>query len=96
MTVSSVSNIRRPWRRCSACRGVCHWHDEAWVCDGCGSEWYPEHGKRYAPPTDDHAVDALRQIAAFEVDPDDGWDYSVGMMRAIAADALDHLGGSRS
>jgi hypothetical protein len=39
------------------------------------------------------AVEALRQIAAFEVDPDDGWDYSVGVMRAIAADALDHLGG---
>lgn len=47
-----MSVMRRPWRRCSACRGVCHWHDEAWVCDGCGSEWYPEHGKRYAAPGD--------------------------------------------
>jgi hypothetical protein len=38
------------------------------------------------------AVERLEQIAAFEVDPDDGWDYSVGVMRAMAADALDRLG----
>jgi hypothetical protein len=34
----------------------------------------------------------LKQIAAFEVDPDDGWDYSLGVMRAMAADALDDPG----
>jgi hypothetical protein len=43
------------------------------------------------------AVEALRQISALldvvEVDPDDGWDYGAGVMRAIAADALNHLGG---
>lgn len=31
-----------PWRRCSSCGGVCYWHDEAWVCDSCGDEWYEE------------------------------------------------------
>ena len=43
---------RRPWRRCSACRGVCHWHDTAWVCEGCGSEWVEDHSPRYAAPGD--------------------------------------------
>ena len=44
---------RRPWRRCSSCWGICHWHDEAWVCDECGDEWYPDHDpKRYGAPGD--------------------------------------------
>jgi hypothetical protein len=43
---------RRPWRRCSSCFGICHWHDEAWVCRDCGDEWYPYHGARYAAPVE--------------------------------------------
>jgi hypothetical protein len=55
------------------------------------------HGTRWRRERDaarrqlEVAVDRLEQIAAFEVDPDDGWDYSVGVMRAMAADALDRL-----
>src|SRR4051794_35849472 len=49
-TEANTNRMRRPWRRCSACWGVCHWHDEAWVCDDCGSEWYPEHGQQFAAP----------------------------------------------
>jgi hypothetical protein len=43
---------RRPWRRCSACGGVCHWHDTDWVCShpDCGSEWCEDHAPRFAPP----------------------------------------------
>ena len=44
------SPTRRPWRRCSACGGVCHWHDEAWVCDDCGSEWVSDHDPRFEAP----------------------------------------------
>lgn len=33
------SRGRQQWRRCASCRGVCHWHDEAWVCRDCGNEW---------------------------------------------------------
>lgn len=39
-----MSTKRRPWRRCATCRGVCHWHDDAWVCDDCGDEYY-EHDR---------------------------------------------------
>ena len=28
--------MRRPWRRCASCRGVCHWVEGWWVCDDCG------------------------------------------------------------
>lgn len=42
-----------PWARCMSCGGTCHWHDEAWVCDGCGDEWFPEHGSQYEIPTED-------------------------------------------
>lgn len=27
---------------CSSCLGVCRWVDDAWVCQECGDEWYPE------------------------------------------------------
>lgn len=43
---------RSPWRRCSACTGVCHWNDDAWTCDACGSEWYADHDPKYAAPGD--------------------------------------------
>lgn len=49
-TSSSGMSERRPWRRCSACRGVCHWHDEAWVCADCGAEWYADHDSRFKAP----------------------------------------------
>jgi hypothetical protein len=39
-----------PWRRCSSCAGVCYWHIDAWVCDACGDEWYPDHGDPFAAP----------------------------------------------
>jgi hypothetical protein len=45
-----MNGARRPWRRCSACRGVCYWHDTAWVCAECGAEWHEEHAPRFAPP----------------------------------------------
>jgi hypothetical protein len=64
MTSKSLQELpRRPWRRCSSCRGVCHWHDEAWVCDTCGDEWYPEHDPRqYGPP-----ADRCKHVWAFDV-----------------------------
>jgi len=37
-------------RVCASCLGDCYWHDEAWVCDSCGDEWYPDHGSEYAAP----------------------------------------------
>jgi len=44
---------RRPWRRCATCRGVCYWHDEAWVCRDCGDEFYPPGlNERYKAPGD--------------------------------------------
>lgn len=55
------------------------WRERAEWADTCAADFR-------------RAEEALRQIVAFEVDPDDGWDYSVGVMRAIAADALDDLG----
>lgn len=45
---------RRPWRRCPSCFGICHWHDEAWVCDSCGDEWFKDHDpKRFGAPGGD-------------------------------------------
>lgn len=46
---------RRPWRRCGSCDGVCHWHEDHWVCDeedGCGAEWMEDHDPKYAAPGD--------------------------------------------
>lgn len=44
------------WRRCAACGGVCHWHEDHWVCDdeadGCGAEWNSEHDPKYRAPGD--------------------------------------------
>jgi hypothetical protein len=40
-----------PWRFCASCWGICHWHNEVWVCDDCGVEWCPEQDpKRYGAP----------------------------------------------
>ena len=46
--------MRRPWRRCGACDGVCHFHLTHWVCEDpeCGSEWEAEHDPKYAAPGD--------------------------------------------
>lgn len=41
---------RRPWRRCSSCGGVCHWHDTDWVCRDCGDEWSEDFAPKYAAP----------------------------------------------
>lgn len=41
---------RRPWRSCSSCGGVCHFHDTDWVCETCGDEWNEEHDPKYASP----------------------------------------------
>jgi hypothetical protein len=60
---------RRPWRRCSFCFGICHWHDEAWVCRDCGDEWYPDHGARFAAPVD---VEQGKPMLAEALDEDDG------------------------
>jgi hypothetical protein len=46
---------RRPWKRCPACHGICHWHETAWVCDDCDSEWMPPpdgHGPEWAAPSE--------------------------------------------
>lgn len=33
------------------CGGVTYWHDEAWVCDQCGDEFYPDPDfPLYDPP----------------------------------------------
>jgi hypothetical protein len=41
----------RAWRFCASCWGVCHWQDEAWVCNNCRGKWYPEHDpNRYGGP----------------------------------------------
>lgn len=40
---------------CAVCSAPCRWIDDAWVCTrrkACGSEWYPDHGPSYAPPTE--------------------------------------------
>lgn len=47
-----MSRIRRAWRRCSSCLGICHWHDTAWVCDDCGDEWDEDHNPKYGPPSE--------------------------------------------
>jgi hypothetical protein len=31
---------------CSSCGGPADWADEAWVCEDCGDEWYPDHFDR--------------------------------------------------
>ncbi len=48
---SQPRSLRRPWRRCSACGGVCHFHDTDWVCGDCGSEWGEDHAPRFAAPS---------------------------------------------
>lgn len=43
-------------RSCASCGARCLWHDEAWVCDDCGDEWYPDHDPvEYADPAEAHA-----------------------------------------
>lgn len=37
-------------RECAGCGGQCYWADDAWVCNDCGDEWYPQHGTVYNPP----------------------------------------------
>lgn len=73
-----MSTLRRAWRRCSGCGGVCHWHDTDWVCGRCGDEWGPDHGQQYSPPVQDpehwEAVKAItdrRKVAYWRMlDPD--------------------------
>lgn len=50
---------RRTWRRCPACGGSCHWHEDHWVCDydpvdyaGCGAEWNSDHDPKFMAPGD--------------------------------------------
>ena len=46
-------STRLPWRRCPACGGICHWHEDHWVCDGrvgCGAEWQVEHDPKFEAP----------------------------------------------
>ena len=47
-------------RTCSACGGTCHWHDTAWVCGRCGSEWDADHSPQYAIPP----VELADQVSA--------------------------------
>jgi hypothetical protein len=50
LSLMGMGSTRRPWRRCSACRGVCHFHDTDWVCEGCGSEWNADHDPKFDAP----------------------------------------------
>jgi hypothetical protein len=44
--------MRRPWRRCGSCGGVCHFEATHWVCDDCGDEWDADFDPKYAAPGD--------------------------------------------
>lgn len=44
----SMTAYREQFRRCSACRGVCRWAEDWWVCEDCGSEWNEDYGPEYA------------------------------------------------
>jgi hypothetical protein len=49
-TAVRVEQSARPDPRCATCGDRCTWADDAWVCCGCGDEWYPDHGRAYAHP----------------------------------------------
>jgi hypothetical protein len=53
-TLMSVTGHFGPWeddptpelpavRRCPSCGGRAPWSDDAWTCERCGDEWYPDH-----------------------------------------------------
>lgn len=70
----SGSYVRHPHPRCAACDGSCTWADDAWVCDDCGSEWYPSHGPEYTeigglgvvPSSNVEVVIAPTELKGFE------------------------------
>lgn len=45
---------RRTTRPCYGCGGerTCVWSIDAWVCNRCGDEWYPDHGIEYHDPSE--------------------------------------------
>lgn len=66
-----------PFRQCSSCgHDSCYWEGEAWTCDRCGDEWYEDHGREYAAPTDDNCS----QSGAYWSDPtpNERWEVTEG------------------
>lgn len=56
-------------RTCPSCGGKCAWHDEAWVCDRCGDEFYelsPDPPREFRKPNvcvTDAEAEWLREAA---------------------------------
>lgn len=60
----SKTSKRPDFRECSSCAGKCRWVDDAWVCQKCGDEWYPDHGPQFAAPQPEtREVSRLRYAA---------------------------------
>jgi hypothetical protein len=72
------TSTRRPWRRCAACRAICHWHETHWVCDGvdgCGSEWDSDHAPKYCAPEPVANFRVVQLKSAGSINPDDTVDW---------------------